>query len=203
MDYQTWYPDILLICDANRGISCRTLKSLNKYAGDSPFICKTNNGIDIEAGDRIQNHRLSLLKKSNADYVLIMDDDDELITNLPNISEFDNADVVFYPFLINWEKESSFFTSQVFEIYAFCGTIVKRKYALKALEYTVSRGYFREDIGFFYYLAKNCPNQIISRYPIINKVKQREPQRSLFIKQHNRHEMDQYWRLKIKKLRSV
>jgi hypothetical protein len=201
LDIQNQHPNILLICDAKRGISSDTLASFAKYAKNSPFLCKPNYGIDIENGDRIQNYRLELIQHTNAEYVLFIDDDDELIRPIPSNSELNDADVVFFPFLTNWEKEVDFFNEAVHVIYAYCGTIVKREWALKAFEHTVQRQYFREDIGFFHYLAKYCPNQMFAKYPIINKISQREPQRSAFIKRANQQELGRYWKPKIAKLR--
>jgi len=191
-------PDIILITEASVGIKTETLESLICYAPDCTIFIRPNDGLDRQAGQFVQAERLKVAERSIAEWVLIMDDDDELLLQVPSCAELDETggDVVFFPFIKNGRR-IDFKGCRPYQTHGFCGVISKRDLAVEALRYTVCQRFLREDLGYFYYLAMNARTPVVSSRPLIHKNKDREPMRNPWLRNNMRREMDLFWREKV------
>lgn len=195
------YPDIIMITEAPVGVATKTLISLAKYAPECNCLIKPNMGLNRKKGDLIQEQRMSALRKSSSEYVLIMDDDDELISPVPSTALISDYDAVLFRYQQDFGEKKDFRTCRPSQIFIFCGVILKKEVAVKALEYTVKEKYLREDIGFFYFIMTNNFNVHFSEKILINKIGQREPKRGQWLRSGFQCEFDLVWRDRINKIR--
>lgn len=193
------YPDIVLITEAAVGVSTTTFVSIARFAPDSLILIKPNEGLDREAGDRGQDERLRVAERAGTDWLLVMDDDDELIFPVPSCQELDDTggDVVFYSFLKN-DKIIDFMTCQPHQAHGFCGIIAKRSLVLSAFEYTKKMRFLREDIGFFSQLVVLSEKPKRINRPLIRKIGDREPSRNAWLRRGMLKEVDQVWRTELR-----
>lgn len=193
------YPDIVLITEAAVGVPTTIFVSVARFAPDSLILIKPNEGLDRENGERGVDDRLWLVERSLTDWVLVMDDDDELISPMPSCQKLDKTggDAVFYNFLKN-DKVVDFMTCHPYKAHGFCGIIAKRSLVLSALEYTKKMRFLREDVGFLFRILMLAEEPKRVKQPLIRKIDDREPKRNAWLRNGMAREVDRVWRTELK-----
>ena len=121
--------DIIIVTKADRGISKETLFSLVKYAQKERVILNTGLGVDWMAGERITDFRLAEAKKVTAEWVYFLDDDDELLCSLPNVSLLDDYDYILGP-LVDKGRLRSLEKCSSYRVFGFHMILAKKEVAI-------------------------------------------------------------------------
>lgn len=125
-----------------------------------------------------------------------MDDDDELVSEVPPNEEIGGHDSVFFMLQKNG-KLYSWTRCPTYKAHGFCGIICRRGIAEDALKWASREAFLRDDTAYFYYVAMNSHRSLMSDLPLINKIRDRLPNRSGWLRAEMRNETNNVWQQKM------
>lgn len=198
------YPDIIIVLHSKYpfSTSAETLASFVAHADKARILIRPNNGFNFNEITQ-QKELLKLCKLTVSDWVLIIDDDDLLVSALPDNKFLASlGDAVFFSYIKN-KKRLSFIDCPIYKVHGNCGIIAKRELVIKALEACVKHNYSRYDIGYVYHIIKEAKKCFVLDDVLIEKTADRLPKQFPQLKQRSSKEIDILWRVQFKEAQNI